>query len=228
MSRRACSRPEATFPHPAAGGLPARHFSLVLARTAGAVVVARPARRALSRRSFAAPAASVRLCATAALRSTFDRDFAAVIDACAARRAHCAGTWITPEMLSAYCELHRRGHAHSIEVLLGRRLVGGFYGVLVGGVFFGESMFSRERDASKVALARLAETCGCGGIQLIDCQMASHLICALWAASDAPSRIQRVVAADRRPNVAAVLGVPANLLRQALLCRIRGLLGCHG
>jgi leucyl/phenylalanyl-tRNA--protein transferase len=102
---------------------------------------------------------------------TFDRDFAAVVDACAARREHSAGTWITPEMRAAYCELHTRGRAHSVEVRLNGALVGGLYGVLMGRVFFGESMFSRERDASKVALARLAERAVVAGLQLIDCQL---------------------------------------------------------
>ena len=102
---------------------------------------------------------------------TFDGDFAAVVDACAARREHSPGTWITPEMRAAYCELHSRGHAHSVEVCLDGELVGGLYGVLLGRVFFGESMFSRERDASKVALARLAERAVVAGLQLIDCQL---------------------------------------------------------
>lgn len=102
---------------------------------------------------------------------TFDRDFAAVVDACAARREHSAGTWITPEMHAAYCELHALGWAHSVEVRLDGLLVGGLYGVLVGAVFFGESMFSRERDASKVALARLTERAVVAGLQLIDCQL---------------------------------------------------------
>jgi leucyl/phenylalanyl-tRNA---protein transferase len=102
---------------------------------------------------------------------TFDREFAAVVDACAARREHSAGTWITPEMRAAYCELHAHGRAHSVEVHLDGVLVGGLYGVLVGAVFFGESMFSQERDASKVALARLTERAVVAGLQLIDCQL---------------------------------------------------------
>ena len=102
---------------------------------------------------------------------TFDSDFAAVVDACAARREHSPGTWITPEMRAAYCALHEQGHAHSVEVRLDGVLVGGLYGVLLGQVFFGESMFSRERDASKVALARLSERAVVAGVQLIDCQL---------------------------------------------------------
>jgi leucyl/phenylalanyl-tRNA---protein transferase len=102
---------------------------------------------------------------------TFDRDFAAVVTACALRREQSAGTWITPEMHAAYCELHERGRAHSIETRLNGELVGGLYGVLLGRVFYGESMFSRERDASKVALAWLAQRAVVAGLQLIDCQL---------------------------------------------------------
>jgi leucyl/phenylalanyl-tRNA--protein transferase len=102
---------------------------------------------------------------------TFDRNFAAVVDACAARREDSAGTWITPEMHAAYCDLHTRGRAHSVEVRLDGVLVGGLYGVLMGQVFFGESMFSRERDASKVALAHLVDRALVAGLQLIDCQL---------------------------------------------------------
>lgn len=106
----------------------------------------------------------------------FDRDFAAVVRACAAPRDHSAGTWITAEMLAAYCELHACGHAHSIEVRLGGKLVGGLYGVLLGSAFFGESMFSLERDASKAALAHLVSLGLGAGLRIIDCQLATaHL-----------------------------------------------------
>lgn len=102
---------------------------------------------------------------------TFDREFAEVVKACAARRENSTGTWITSEMHAAYCGLHQRGQAHSVEVRFEDRLVGGLYGVLLGRVFFGESMFSRERDASKVALAHLAQRALVAGLQLIDCQL---------------------------------------------------------
>lgn len=101
----------------------------------------------------------------------FDRDFVAVVHACAARREHSAGTWITPEMHAAYAELHARGHAHSVEVRLAGELVGGLYGVQIGSIFFGESMFSRESDASKAALAHLVERGLVAGLTLIDCQL---------------------------------------------------------
>ncbi|HEY3730901.1 MAG TPA: leucyl/phenylalanyl-tRNA--protein transferase [Steroidobacteraceae bacterium] len=105
-----------------------------------------------------------------------DRDFAAVVAACAAPRARSPGTWITTEMASAYCRLHQRGLAHSYETWRADRLVGGLYGVRLGRVFFGESMFSRERDASKAALAGLVQRSAELGIELIDCQLPSaHL-----------------------------------------------------
>lgn len=105
-----------------------------------------------------------------------DRDFAAVVAACAAPRARSPGTWITAEMKAAYCALHSKGFAHSYEIWRANRLVGGVYGVRLGGVYFGESMFSRERDASKAALSGLAERSTQLGIELIDCQLPSpHL-----------------------------------------------------
>jgi leucyl/phenylalanyl-tRNA--protein transferase len=105
-----------------------------------------------------------------------DRDFAAVVAACAAPRSRSPGTWITAEMSAAYCGLHQRGLAHSYEIWRDDRLLGGVYGVLLGRVFFGESMFSRERDASKAALAGLVARSAALGIELIDCQLPSaHL-----------------------------------------------------
>lgn len=135
----------------------------------------------------------------------FDRDFAAVVDACAAQREHSAGTWITPEMHAAYCELHRLGHAHSVEVRLNGALVGGLYGVLVGQVFFGESMFSRERDASKVALAHLVERAVVAGVQLIDCQLPTPHLRSLGskpvARPDFSALIARYTGGDDAPLV---------------------------
>jgi leucyl/phenylalanyl-tRNA--protein transferase len=107
---------------------------------------------------------------------SIDTDFAAVIDACAAPRARSPGTWITPEMRTAYLRLHALGAAHSVEVRRGTELVGGVYGVAVGRAFSGESMFSRATDASKIALVALAEWCRGRGYALIDCQLPSaHL-----------------------------------------------------
>ena len=114
---------------------------------------------------------------------SFNRDFEAVIDACAAPRARSPGTWITPEMRAAYLELHRLGFAHSVEVRAAGVLIGGLYGVRLGGVFFGESMFSRARDGSKIALAHLAASAPASGIALIDCQMPSAHLASLGARS---------------------------------------------
>lgn len=106
---------------------------------------------------------------------TENRDFPAVIAACG-ERGPDAGTWITPQMRSAYLELHRRGTASSIEVWWQDELAGGLYGVRSGPVFCGESMFSRRDNASKVALHWLTRRCPELGIQLIDCQMpTAHL-----------------------------------------------------
>lgn len=102
---------------------------------------------------------------------SFDRDFAAVIRGCAEPRTYADGTWITPAMQAAYLELHRRGIAHSVEVWRDGRLVGGLYGLALGRLFFGESMFSRATDASKVGFVTLVEHLRDCGFVLIDCQM---------------------------------------------------------
>lgn len=104
----------------------------------------------------------------------FDHDFQGVLDGCAAPRAHSPGTWLLPEMRAAYLELHHLGHAHSFETWLQDKLVGGLYGIRLGNVFFGESMFSLERDASKAALARLVQYCQAQGVVVIDCQLPSR------------------------------------------------------
>lgn len=107
---------------------------------------------------------------------TSDRDFDGVTAGCAGPRAGSHGTWLIPAMREAYSELHRRGYAHSVEVWENDELVGGLYGVALGAVFFGESMFSRRSDASKAALATLAAQLQQHGYRLIDCQVANpHL-----------------------------------------------------
>ncbi len=110
-----------------------------------------------------------------------DSDFAAVLAACAAPRGDGGGTWITGSMRRAYQELHRLGLAHSVETWHEGQLVGGLYGVRLRGMFFGESMFSHARDASKVALSRLIEEARAAGIGLIDCQMPTPHLTSLGA-----------------------------------------------
>jgi leucyl/phenylalanyl-tRNA--protein transferase len=108
---------------------------------------------------------------------TIDRDFAGVIRGCAHRAGDRPedGVWITAEMIAAYEALHELGHAHSVEAWHGGALAGGIYGVAVGGLFAGESMFTRVRDASKVALAHLMDRLSEGGFLLFDVQfLTSH------------------------------------------------------
>ncbi|MDT7515891.1 leucyl/phenylalanyl-tRNA--protein transferase [Rhodoferax mekongensis] len=106
-----------------------------------------------------------------------DHDFGAIIDACAGvKRAGQSGTWIVPEMKAAYMELHRRGHAHSVETWQDGVLIGGLYCVSVGRAIFGESMFARRTDASKIALTALVGMSLAQGVDWIDCQQVTdHL-----------------------------------------------------
>lgn len=107
---------------------------------------------------------------------SFDTAFARVIRSCAAPRDEDGGTWLVPEMIAAYDNLHRHGLAHSVEVWQGQQLVGGLYGVAIGRVFFGESMFSRVSDASKIALVHLCQRLAEWEFGVIDCQMhTAHL-----------------------------------------------------
>lgn len=108
--------------------------------------------------------------ARAPWRYAIDEDFGAVIRACAEGTAQRPSTWITADFIAAYTELHRRGHAHSVEVYEGDELVGGLYGVTLGAFFGGESMFHRRSDASKAALAHLIERLRIGGFLLADAQ----------------------------------------------------------
>jgi leucyl/phenylalanyl-tRNA--protein transferase len=105
-----------------------------------------------------------------------DTAFRSVIESCAAPSDTRAGTWITPTMVDAYTQLHRLGYAHSVEAWADGALAGGLYGVAIGRMFFGESMFARETDASKVALVHLVEMLQRRDMPLIDCQQqTSHL-----------------------------------------------------
>lgn len=102
---------------------------------------------------------------------TFDQAFSAVITACAEPRKNSDGTWITQEMIQAYIELHAMGYAHSVEVWSETKLIGGLYGLTIGKIFCGESMFSRQADSSKIALVYLVEKLRQEHFQLIDCQV---------------------------------------------------------
>ena len=112
---------------------------------------------------------------------TLDEAFAEVIDCCAQPRGDSPGTWITDEMQTAYTQLFEAGHAHSVEVWREGDLVGGLYGVALGQLFFGESMFSFESNASKIALVKLAKQLQEWNYKLIDCQVSSEHLESLGA-----------------------------------------------
>ncbi|MCW8886096.1 MAG: leucyl/phenylalanyl-tRNA--protein transferase [Motiliproteus sp.] len=112
---------------------------------------------------------------------TFDRDFLAVVEACSAPRENCSETWITADMKSAYLDLHHLGVAHSVEIWDQGQLIGGLYGLAMGRLFFGESMFSRERDVSKIAFVYLVEQLRSWGYYLVDCQVYSDHLASLGA-----------------------------------------------
>lgn len=138
---------------------------------------------------------------------TFDHDFEAVIRACAEPRliggSPSSGTWITREMNSAYVELHRAGYAHSVEAWSGTTLVGGLYGVAMGRAFFGESMFHRVTDASKVALAGLVKLLKHWKFRFIDCQLPSGHVISLGAVEIPRTRfLEELDAALKHPDPA--------------------------
>ena len=112
---------------------------------------------------------------------TIDQAFDQVVRGCAAPRRNQSGTWITTSMITAYENLHRHGYAHSIECWATDKLVGGLYGVAIGQVFFGESMFSKRADASKVAMVTLVTQLLEWGYKLIDCQVHNAHLASLGA-----------------------------------------------
>ena len=135
-------------------------------------------------------------------RVTADADFPAVIAGCAAPAPGREDTWINPEIEFLFLSLHRQRHAHSIEVWQDAALVGGLYGVVLGAAFFGESMFSRARDASKIALVHLVARLRLGGFKLLDAQfLTEHL--AQFGAREIPRadykrRLANAVSAEAR------------------------------
>ncbi len=137
---------------------------------------------------------------------TINRDFAGVLDGCAAPGPDREDTWINPEIRALYLEMHRRGLAHSVEARIGGEMVGGLYGVAIGGAFFGESMFSTATDASKAALVHLAARLHFGGFKLLDAQFVTpHL--EQFGAQTLPRRIFQAllgVAVETRADFAAL------------------------
>lgn len=134
---------------------------------------------------------------------SYDKAFDRVIDACAGPRSYADGTWITDAMRQAYQQLHRLGHAHSAEVWQAGELVGGLYGLCIGQVFFGESMFSHVDNASKTAFAHLVPDLKRWGIRLIDCQMQTrHLASFGGRAIDRQTFAEQLAQLVEQPNSA--------------------------
>jgi leucyl/phenylalanyl-tRNA--protein transferase len=119
---------------------------------------------------------------------TFDREFGAVVRACAAPRRHESSTWLIPTMIRAYERLYNAGMAHSVELWIDGDLAGGLYGVAIGRMFFGESMFTRRTDASKMAIVLLAAQLARWKFPLIDCQMRTDHLASLGAV-EIPRRV---------------------------------------
>jgi len=124
----------------------------------------------------------------------FDHDFEATIDACAEKREERTSTWINAPIREAYVRLHGMGHAHSVEAWQGNRLVGGLYGVSLGRVFFGESMFSKATDASKVCLVHLVERLNRQGFALLDTQFTTEHLKRFGAVDVPRSRYETMLA----------------------------------
>jgi leucyl/phenylalanyl-tRNA--protein transferase len=131
-----------------------------------------------------------------------DTDFPAVIRACAEPVPGRSRTWLNDALIDLYMELHRAGHAHSIECRQGGRLVGGLYGVSLGAAFFGESMFSRERDASKLALVELVGRLRAGGYRLLDAQFLTGHLQRFGAVELPRSRYRQLLAEALVPDAA--------------------------
>lgn len=129
---------------------------------------------------------------------TFDRAFQGVMEGCAGPRDKQDGTWITADMMRAYTRMAELGHAHSVEAWADGELAGGLYGVAVGRIFYGESMFTRRSNASKVAVSWLARQLGRWQFELIDCQMSTEHLASLGARevprTDFLRRLERAVA----------------------------------
>jgi leucyl/phenylalanyl-tRNA---protein transferase len=134
--------------------------------------------------------------------TTFDQAFPEVIEACARMPRREGSTWITPAMIEAYTRLHELGFAHSVEAWNEGRLVGGLYGVSLGAAFFGESMFHRESEASKVALHRLLDQAAAWDFRLVDCQMMTNHVRRLgaleWELEHFQSQLEVALAAETR------------------------------
>jgi leucyl/phenylalanyl-tRNA--protein transferase len=147
---------------------------------------------------FHVPKRLARTMRTTNFRVAFNSDFAATIDGCAASAKGREKTWINRNIRSLCLELHRTGHAHTVEVWDGDELVGGLYGISLRGAFFGESMFSRARDASKIALVHLVFRLRVGGFVLLDTQFVTEHLSQFGAVEIPRAQYRRLLAAAMR------------------------------
>jgi len=177
-------------------------FPMAESRESGRLYWLDPALRGvLPLDGFHLPRRLMRTVLSGPYRATADADFAGVIAGCAAPAPGRLDTWINPEIERLFTALHEQGHAHSVETWDGGTLVGGLYGVALGGAFFGESMFSRARDASKVALVQLVARLRLSGFTLLDTQfLTTHL--QQFGATEVPKE-------EYRQRLAAAVDVPA-------------------
>lgn len=150
---------------------------------------------------------------------TLNEDFGGVIRACAAPAPDRAVTWINREIIGVYTTLHHRGHAHSIEVWDGRKLAGGLYGVSLGGAFFGESMFSRKPDASKIALVYLVALLRANSFTLLDTQFQTEHLARFGTLEITRANYQHLLAGalELRPELRAPDGADWDELAEGVL-----------
>ena len=144
----------------------------------------------------------------------YDGDFSSVISQCAKnkRDQNASTTWITSKMEEAYVELHRLGIAHSIEVIEDDIMIGGLYGLLLGKVFFGESMFSLKSNASKFAFIALDQLCVAGNIELIDCQVHNDHLESMGAKSISRKDFEDILRGAINPSLESIMRNPCSLI----------------
>lgn len=131
---------------------------------------------------------------------SFDQAFVEVVEACAAPRQYSSDTWISDQMLEAYTDLHHQGHAHSVELWQQGDLVGGLYGIGMGRLFFGESMFSKTTNASKIAFVFFARQLEKWGYALIDCQIENDHLTSLGASTITRAEFQNYLMQNLAPE----------------------------
>lgn len=218
MSRRAPTAPPPITPELVLRAYAAGLFPMAEGRDSPRVFWLDPERRGvLPLDGFRPSRRLLRTALSGRFEVSADRDFAAVLAGCAAPAPGREDSWINPQIEALFNTLHAMGHAHSVEVRREGRLVGGLYGVRLGGAFFGESMFSRESDASKVALAHLVARLRMGGFALLDTQFLTDHLAGLGAVEVPQAAYKaRLAEALRAPGARWLPDPPPDALEAAL------------